>query len=60
MCDRLANVKYSRDTKSRMLDVFRKENVDFLNSMFPNAKFNNLKDMVKELHELLGVTQPDA
>ena len=60
MCDRLANVKYSSDTKSRMLDVYRKENVDFLNSMFPNGKFNYLQEMVKELQELLGVTQPDA
>ncbi|MEO6305958.1 MAG: phosphohydrolase [Bacteroidia bacterium] len=60
MSDRLANVKYSKDTNSRMLEVYRKENVDFLNAMFPDAKFNHLKEMVKELHELLGVSTPDA
>ena len=60
LCDRLANVKYSSDTKSRMLDVYRKENIDFLNSMFPDGKITHLKTMVKELHKLLGVSTPNA
>jgi (p)ppGpp synthase/HD superfamily hydrolase len=60
LCDRLANVKYSSDTNSRMLNVYKKENVDFLNSMFPDGKISHLKTMVKELHELLGVSTPDV
>jgi len=30
LCDRIANVQYSKMTKSRMFDVYRKENEEFL------------------------------
>lgn len=30
MCDRLANIKYSKETNSRMLKVYNEEHVDFL------------------------------
>jgi (p)ppGpp synthase/HD superfamily hydrolase len=61
LCDRLANAKYSADTNSRMLKVYRNENKDFLNSLFKNnSSLPQYKSMIKELNELLGVSTPDA
>ena len=34
LCDRLANVLYSRETDSRMLHVYRNENEEFLKHLF--------------------------
>ena len=34
LCDRLANVIYSRETKSRMFDVYKEENEAFLKRLF--------------------------
>jgi (p)ppGpp synthase/HD superfamily hydrolase len=34
LCDRLANVTYSRETKSRMFEVYKNENEDFLKHLF--------------------------
>jgi len=49
LCDRLANAQYSKDTNSKMLEVYQKENIDFFNGLFPN---NNLfiKRSVKPIH----------
>jgi len=33
LCDRLANVKYSVDTNSKMLEVYKKENESFLTGL---------------------------
>lgn len=56
LCDRLANVQYSRDTKSRMLDVYKKENDNFLESLFPNeSEMHHYRDIVKQLKHLLGI-----
>jgi (p)ppGpp synthase/HD superfamily hydrolase len=35
LCDRLANVIYSKDTNSRMFDVYKKENKKFLKCLLP-------------------------
>jgi len=53
LCDRLANVKYSVETNSRMLNVYRKENENFLKKLIiePNDKI--YADMISELHNLL-------
>jgi (p)ppGpp synthase/HD superfamily hydrolase len=64
LSDRLANVKYSSDTNSRMLDVYKKENAEFLKALKldigAGAKHHQYKFMVKELNELQGVSTPDA
>lgn len=51
LCDRLANVKYSYDTGSRMFGVYQKENIDFIENLFPQGcdKHNIYRSMVEEL-----------
>jgi (p)ppGpp synthase/HD superfamily hydrolase len=36
LCDRLANVKYSKDTDSIMFDVYKNEHESFVNHLFKN------------------------
>lgn len=36
LCVRLANVKHSKQTESRMLDVYRKEHSEFIDHLFSN------------------------
>lgn len=60
MCDRLANVRYSKDVNSRMIQVYRNENALFLRSLFPNGVFVHLKPMVSELCELLETENLDS
>ncbi len=56
MCDRLANAQYSKDTQSKMLDVYRKENEAFLSSMFPiNGEDIMYVKMIQELKDLLDL-----
>lgn len=52
LCDRLANAKYSKDNNSRMLEVYRKENESFLESLLPNGYLTYTK-MINELKSLL-------
>lgn len=52
-CDRLANVRHSKDTKSRMLDVYRKENDSFLSNMRLSENELEFTEMINELNELL-------
>jgi hypothetical protein len=33
MCDRIANVEYSKISGSRMFDVYKKENENFINKL---------------------------
>ncbi len=49
ICDRLANVKYSKDKGSRMFDVYKKENDAFQNKLW-SQRFST---MFNELSELL-------
>ena len=61
LCDRLANVKYSFDTKSRMLKVYKKENEDFLKQLITvDLKVSKYKPMVLELQNMLDAALPDA
>jgi (p)ppGpp synthase/HD superfamily hydrolase len=52
LCDRLANVRYSVDTNSKMKDVYKSENKHFIKSLFNNV-YEPYDDMVKELETLL-------
>lgn len=54
LCDRLANVKYSYDTSSRMREVYRNEHASFLNSLFPEeADQIPYKELLIELQTIL-------
>jgi (p)ppGpp synthase/HD superfamily hydrolase len=56
LCDRLANVIYSRDTDSRMFHVYKKENEDFLKHLFerPDQQLR-YRELVQELKNTLLV-----
>jgi len=53
MCDRLANVKYSVDTNSRMKEMYKKENEYFIKLLF--SKDNVYETMINELNSLLQI-----
>ena len=59
LCDRLANVKYSADTNSRMIEVYRKENESFLSGLMSgSADALIYKYALQELDTLLfGIPQ---
>ncbi len=50
-CDRLANVRYSKETNSRMLDVYKKEMSDFIFNIYSNSNEipQNLIDDLKTI-----------
>jgi (p)ppGpp synthase/HD superfamily hydrolase len=54
LCDRLANVKYSFDTNSKMLSVYRKEHAEFIRNLFPERRDEyHYKGMIDELDLML-------
>jgi (p)ppGpp synthase/HD superfamily hydrolase len=56
LCDRLANVKYSYESKSNMYHCYQDENENFLKALFPNtSEMFHYREMVKELNYMLGV-----
>lgn len=59
LCDRLANVIYSRETKSRMFEVYKNENQDFLNQLFerPDQQLR-YRDLVQALKDTLDYSLP--
>ena len=50
LCDRLANVKYSKDTDSSMFQKYKRENYNFINSLFQKGVPIEYKAMVFELN----------
>jgi len=54
LCDRIANVQYSKMTGSRMFDMYSKENDNFLTSLgFVEGQHNTLEKMSDYLKNLL-------
>lgn len=50
-CDRLANIRYSKETGSRMFDVYKKEMKDFLSSI--SDRSNKIpKKLIEELNNI--------
>lgn len=41
LCDRIANVQYSKLTKSRMFDMYKKENKEFVEKLY-DAKYESM------------------
>lgn len=57
ICDRLANVLYSYENKSRMFNVYKAENEAFLKALFPNGGMDLIRPygkIIKELNSLLS------
>jgi (p)ppGpp synthase/HD superfamily hydrolase len=52
LCDRLANVEYSRFSDSGMFEMYKKEMPDFINKLSING--NIYGEMVEELHRLIS------
>ena len=53
LCDRIANVQYSKMTKSRMFEMYRKENDHFLTSLgFVEGQGHPLGEMCRYLENL--------
>lgn len=42
LCDRIANVKHSKKEQSKMFEVYKKENENFVNQLFPNGRIGNV------------------
>ena len=53
LCDRLANVKYSQENNSMMLLVYKKENENFVKSLFLNEN-DIYKEMIVELSSMFA------
>lgn len=53
LCDRIANVRYSRSNKSRMIETYRRENNHFINSVATEEQGEQFGDMFIELNTLL-------
>ena len=54
LCDRIANVRYGVITKSRMVEMYRKENSDFEKMLGRYTDYKYLNPMFVELDNLLG------
>ena len=53
LCDRLANVKYSKETGSEQFEMYKKENNGFLSSLFPNVMTSKpFNPMILELNKM--------
>jgi (p)ppGpp synthase/HD superfamily hydrolase len=50
VCDRIANIKYSRQTNSSMLEVYRKENENFKNELWSLALTPLFEELETELN----------
>jgi (p)ppGpp synthase/HD superfamily hydrolase len=55
LCDRLANIKYSKASKSEMLKVYKKEHSNFLESLLPtNNSEIPYKKIIEEMKLILN------
>ena len=51
LCDRIANIEYSMSQRSRMLEMYRKETPDFINTLY-DEKYD---EMFHYLETLVGI-----
>ena len=59
LCDRLANIKYSKDTNSNMYYKYKEEHEHFLKSLFPDENYAEYMPLVVESKKLLQYTLLD-
>ena len=58
LCDRLANIQYSKETKSRMLEVYKKENLNFIDSLLPiSSNKGQYTSLIEEMNMLLAIAK---
>ena len=48
LCDRIANVEYSKQTKSRMFEMYKKENEHFISQLW-NDEYTEMFDYLCEI-----------
>jgi len=59
LCDRLANIQYSAQTKSKMLEVYQKEHLHFIDSLLPlSSNKGQYKDLINEMKTTLQILTP--
>ena len=51
LCDRIANIQYSMSQRSRMLEMYRKETPDFINTLYDER----YDEMFEYLEHLVGI-----
>jgi (p)ppGpp synthase/HD superfamily hydrolase len=54
LCDRIANVQYSKMTKSRMFEMYTKENVEFEKMLGRLTDYSHLEPMFEYLNKLFN------
>lgn len=54
LCDRLANVSWSKQSGSRMFEVYKKENSDFINKFKTNNMHIKYQPLIQELDSLFA------
>lgn len=54
LCDRIANVQYSKMTRSRMFEMYKKENENFEMMLGRHTQYKTLEPMFKYLEELFS------
>lgn len=58
LCDRLANIQYSKETQSRMLKVYQKEQENFIDCLLPlSSNKGQYTSLIEEMNSLLAVTK---
>ncbi len=58
LCDRLANIQYSNETQSRMLQVYQKEQENFIDCLLPlSSNKGQYISLIEEMNSLLAVTK---
>ena len=55
LCDRIANVQYSKMTKSRMFEMYKKENVEFEKMLGRYTDYKEYEPMFKYLETLFKI-----
>jgi len=51
LCDRIANIQYSMSQRSRMLEMYRKETSDFINTLY-DEKYDEMFHYLETLVEI--------
>ena len=51
LCDRIANIQYSMSQRSRMLEMYRKETPDFINTLY-DEKYDEMFHYLETLVEI--------
>lgn len=59
LCDRIANVKYSFSQNGRMLELYRKENEDFLMALTNEREHFEYADLIVHLKSLFELSKEE-